>query len=265
MHKKTKDDFKKKNTGNKKDISSAQSTQIIEEKDEIIGYSALEMKKIFLGDDFKFKGKVDLIQKKKVDKSPEKSGKRSVSKKKKTKNENKFNEKGERVIGNIEITAYLKRPREQIIKEDKNINNLASSISKMPNVNNNVDNNINNKSNQSPMKEFIIGQPPMFNNNIIKEDNSNENKEIHEQSENGEEKLMVDDGMEKIRTDINGDILILYLKINELKSSNDLYNPENSISNNILFFIIIPVPNYLVIIFLFDIKYSPIIKTQIQK
>ena len=233
LHKKTKDDFKKKNTGNKKDISSAQSTQIIEEKDEIIGYSALEMKKIFLGEDFKFKGKVDLIQKKKVDKSPEKSGKRSVSKKKKTKNENKFDEKGERVIGNIEITAYLKRPREQIIKEDKNINNLASSISKMPNVNNNVDNNINNKSNQSPMKEFIIGQPPMFNNNIIKEDNSNENKEINEQSENGEEKLMVDDGMEKIRTDINGDILILYLKINELKSSNDLYNPENSISNNL--------------------------------
>jgi hypothetical protein len=235
LHKKIKNDFKKKNTGAKKDISSAQSTQIIEEKDEIIGYSALEMKKIFLSDDFKFKGKVDLIQKKKGEsKSQEKTGKRSVSKNKKGKNENKFNEKGERVIGNIEVTSYLKRPREKLIKEDKNINNLASSISKMPNVNNNVDNNINNnnKSNQSPMKEFIIGQPPMLNN-IIKEDNNNDNKEMNEQSENGEEKLLIDDGMEKIRTDINGDILILYLKINELKSSNDLYNPENSISNNL--------------------------------
>ena len=89
------------------------------------------------------------------------------------------------------------------------------------------------------MKEFIIGQPPIYNNNINnniinEENNSNENDmKLNEKSENGEEKLMVDDGMEKIRTDINGDILILYLKINELKSSNDIYNPENSISNNL--------------------------------
>ena len=85
------------------------------------------------------------------------------------------------------------------------------------------------------MKEFIIGQPPIYNNNIINEENNlNENDmKLNEKSENGEEKLMVDDGMEKIRTDINGDILILYLKINELKSSNDIYNPENSISNNL--------------------------------
>ena len=40
------------------------------------------MKKIFLSDDFKFQGKVNLIQKKKTDKNPEK---KSVSKNKKAK------------------------------------------------------------------------------------------------------------------------------------------------------------------------------------
>ena len=248
LHKKvkTKNNAPKK----EKDISSAQSTQIIENKDTIIGYSTLEMNKIFLSDDYKFKGKINLLEKRKTDnkKGEKTSGKKSTSKNKKIiknekEKEKQFDEKGERIIGNIEVTAYLKRPRDQIIKEDKDINKLASSISKMPNLNNNVD----NKNNQSPMKEFIIGQPPMFNNNNInminKENDNINNNEIKEQSENGEEKLMmVDDGMEKIRTDINGDILILYLKINELKSSNDLYNlkssndlynPENSISNNI--------------------------------
>ena len=103
LHKKTKDDFKNSNNGRKKDISNAQNTQVIKETDEIIGYSTLEMKKIFLSDDFKFQGKVNLIQKKKTDKNPEK---KSVSKNKKAKvkaknTDNKFNEKGERVIGNI--------------------------------------------------------------------------------------------------------------------------------------------------------------------
>ena len=150
-----------------------------------------------------------------------------------------YNEKGERIIGNIELTAYLKRPRDKIFQEEnskfmssmnKIINNSNNNINKDNNNNNNI-NNIN--INQSPMKEFIIGQPAIYNNNIIDEENNINNNNIKEQSENGEEKLQVDDGMEKIRTDINGDILILYLKINELKSSNDLYNPENSINNNI--------------------------------
>ena len=215
------------------------------------------MSKIFLGDDFKFKGKINLLEKKKTDnkKSENNARKKSSSKNKKIKNEKekekKFDEKGERIIGNIEITAYLKRPRDKLFKEDSNINKLASSINQMPNVNNNniIDNK--NKNNQSPMKEFIIGQPPIYNNNNNNIIAQEKNNDIKEQSENGEEKLMVDDGMEKIRTDINeeklmvddgmekirtdinGDILILYLKINELKSSNDLYNPENSLSNNI--------------------------------
>ena len=235
LHKKTKDDFKT----NKKDISNAQNTQVIKETDEIIGYSTLEMKKIFLSDDVKFQGKVNLFQKRKTDnKSPKKksmSKNKNKNKQKNKINENKFDEKGERVIGNIEVTAFLKRPREKIIKEDNNIKQLESSIKNMPNqkVDNNKENT--NKINQSPNKEFIIGQPPfMSNNNILKEESNDNIKEINEQSENGEEKLMMnDDGMEKIRTDINGDILILYLRINELKSSNDLYNPENSISNNI--------------------------------
>jgi len=37
--------------------------------------------------------------------------------------------------------------------------------------------------------------------------------------------------IQKIQTDIDGDILILYLKINELKASNDTAGSLNSISN----------------------------------
>ena len=46
-----------------KDISNAQSTQIVQNKDTILGYCALEMQKIFLSDDFRFYGKIDLIEK----------------------------------------------------------------------------------------------------------------------------------------------------------------------------------------------------------
>ena len=239
LHKVTQENFRQKKDGKKKDISSAQSTEIIQNHDTILGYSSLEMNKIFLSDDFKFQGNINLVQKDLSNKKREKSsGKKSTSninKKNKNKSENQFDEKGERIIGNIEIAAYLKRPRDKIFKEDKKVNQLTNSINKMPNVNNDAENNnLNKNNNQSPMKEFIIGQPPVFNNNLINEENNNEDDvKLNEQSQNGEEKLMVDDGMEKIRTDINGDILILYLKINELKSSNDMYNPENSINNNI--------------------------------
>ena len=243
-----------------KDISNAQKTQIIENKDTIIGYCSLEMSKIFLSDDFRFYGKINLIEKnvnkddeknqkkkntKSNSKSKDKNKNKNLNKKEKENKENQYNEKGERIIGTIEVTAYLKPPRDALLKEENN--KLASSLNKLinnnninNNNNNNINNNINNnKINQSPMKEFIIGQPPIYNNNINnniinEENNLNENDmKLNEKSENGEEKLMVDDGMEKIRTDINGDILILYLKINELKSSNDIYNPENSISNNL--------------------------------
>jgi len=37
--------------------------------------------------------------------------------------------------------------------------------------------------------------------------------------------------MKQIQTDINGDILILYLKINELKASNVILNSQNFVTN----------------------------------
>ena len=242
-----------------KDISNAQSTQIVQNKDKIFGYCSLEMQKIFLSDDFRFYGKINLFEKdEKKEEGKNRNESAKKNQKKKTKNnskskdknnninmnkkDNQYNEKGERIIGNIEITAYLKRPRDNLLKEEND--KFASSLNKLinnNNINNDNNNNINNnKNNQSPMKEFIIGQPAVYNNinnnnNVLNEENNfNENEiKFNEKSENGEEKLNFDDGMEKIRTDINGDILILYLKINELKSSNDVYNPENSISNNI--------------------------------
>ena len=249
---------KKNNSKKDKDINENKNS-------DIIGYSSLELKKVFLSEDFKFTGKCNLVEKKKIN-SNKKNDKRSPGKrsssnlKNKTKdnekgkkdkaaiNEALYDEKGERVIGSIEITCYLKRPYSNILEEDEN--RMQSSINKLIKQNNNINennNNINinvdnNKINQSPMKEFIIGQPPMYNNKGNESNNNfynnnyneeNKNIKIEEKSQNGEDMLMADDDMEKIRTDINGDILVLYLRINELKSSNDIYNSENSIQNNI--------------------------------
>ena len=109
-----------------KDISNAQSTQIVQNKDKIFGYCSLEMQKIFLSDDFRFYGKINLFEKdekKEEGKNRNESAKKNQKKKTKTnskskdknnninmnKKDNQYNEKGERIIGNIEITAYLKR------------------------------------------------------------------------------------------------------------------------------------------------------------
>ena len=244
----------KKNNSAKKKVTNAPVTEADDNPSIIIGYTSLEMKHIFLSEDFKFIGKINLMEKMNPNKKNEKnSGKGSSSniknktkgkgkeKKDKIINEALYDEKGERVIGSIEISCYLKRPYSKMLEEDEK--KLSSSINKLIKQNNNENNNNNinienNKINQSPMKEFVIGQPPMYNNQKINEINNNFNgedlnKRIEEHSQNGEEKLMIDDGMEKIRTDINGDILILYLRINELKSSINIYNSENSIPSNI--------------------------------
>ena len=60
-----KGNFRKKQNGNKKNISSAQSTEVIQNSDYIIGYSTLEMNKIFLSEDFKYSSKIDIVEKKK--------------------------------------------------------------------------------------------------------------------------------------------------------------------------------------------------------
>jgi hypothetical protein len=61
-----KGNFRKKPNGNKKDISSAQSTEVIQNQDIIIGYSSVEMNKLFLSEDFKFSIKTNLVEKKKT-------------------------------------------------------------------------------------------------------------------------------------------------------------------------------------------------------
>ena len=62
-----------------KDISNAQSTQVIQTKDTILGYCSLEMHKIFLSDDFRFYGKINLIEKN-VNKDEEKNKKKKNTK-----------------------------------------------------------------------------------------------------------------------------------------------------------------------------------------
>ena len=112
LHKKV----KTKNTNapkKEKDISSAQSTQIIENKDTIIGYSSLEMSKIFLGDDFKFKGKINLLEKKKSDnkKSENNAKKKKVRVKiKKLKTKKKKKKKKNLMKKEKELSEILKLP-----------------------------------------------------------------------------------------------------------------------------------------------------------
>jgi len=68
-----------------KDISNAQKTQVIQTKDTILGYCSLEMQKIFLSDDFRFYGKINLIEKnvnKDAEKSPKKKNTKSKEKNK---------------------------------------------------------------------------------------------------------------------------------------------------------------------------------------
>jgi hypothetical protein len=154
----TKANFRQKKDGSKKNISSAQSTEVIQKDDSIFGYGSLEMNKIFLADDFRYSGKINLLEKKKEKDKNEKSGKKgmkSSKSKEKIKNENQFNEKGERIIGTLEAIAYLKKPRQMQIN-DKFTSSIDNLI-KNNDINKDNNNNIN-KINQSPMKEFIVGQ-----------------------------------------------------------------------------------------------------------
>ena len=252
LHKIIQENFRKR-LNKPKNISSAQSTEVIQNQDIIIGYSSLDMNKVFLSEDFKFSNKIKVVEKKKFvqnkksneknknDKNRSDKNRKGLSKDKeiKDKNEALYDEKGERVIGSLDITCMLKRPYQKLLKED---NKLMTSINNNSNnQNNNINSNINNiySNNQifsndlnnnikksSPMKEFIIGEPPLNknkNNNIFNDlNNSNYGDEDIKKNE---------EGIQKIQTDIDGDILILYLKINELKASNDTAGSLNSISN----------------------------------
>ena len=251
LHKVVQGNFRKKQNGSKKDISSAQSTEVIQNSDIIIGYSTLEMNKIFLSEDFKYSNKINVVEKKKIikNKKNEKNlndrNKRGTSKEKEKidKRVALYDQNGERVIGSLEITCYLKRPYQKILKDDyklvtsidnnQNNNNINNLINNNYNNNNQINtNNINNNRNIPSMNEFIIGQPAAYNqnnnnnNNIF---NNNNSKSVDYYDEGEDQKIEA--GTQKIKTDINGDILILYLKINELKASNDTLGSQNSLTN----------------------------------
>ena len=239
LHKIIQGNFRNKPNGYKKDISSAQSTEVIQNSDVIIGYSSLEMNKLFLSEDFKYSSKIKIVEKKKVvkNKKNEKNNdrnRRGISKEKemKEKKDLLYDEKGERIIGSLEITCILKRPYQKLLKEDLSVNKIVNNMNTNPNINNNnLNNNFNNqiinKNNPSSMMEFIVNPPPEYNNNK----NDNNFQKYGDYLNDDFEEKKVDDGMKKIQTDINGDILILYLKINELKASNDTLGSQNSIVN----------------------------------
>ena len=249
LHKILQGSFKKK-ANSKKDNSSAHSTLVVQNSDIIIGYSTLEMNKIFLSEDFKYSSKINVIEKtkninnKKTEKKNDKN-RRGLSKEKEVKDKKAvalYDEKGERVIGSLDITCILKRPYQNLFKEDNklgisnnskinsnqnNFNNDINNINNIYNNKNNLNNNI--KNNPSPIKEFVIGQSPAYdqvnNNNNISNNNINNSPKIDLDDGN------LPDGMKKIQTDIDGDILILYLKINELKASNDTLGSQGSINH----------------------------------
>ena len=161
---------------------------------------------------------------------------RGISKEKemKEKKDLLYDEKGERIIGSLEIACILKRPYQQLFKEDLSFNKIANNMNNNQNINinNNYNNQIINRNKPSSMMEFIVNPPPEYNNNSKNDNNNQNNFQKYDDylNDNFEEKK-VDDGMKKIQTDINGDILILYLKINELKASNDTLNSQNSVTN----------------------------------
>ena len=70
--------FRKKTNGSKKDISSAQSTEVIQNSDIIIGYCTLEMNKIFLSQDFKFSNKINILERKKIEKNKKNEKKKYI-------------------------------------------------------------------------------------------------------------------------------------------------------------------------------------------
>ena len=241
LHKIIQGNFRKKNNGAKKNISSAESTQVIQNSDIIIGYSTLEMNKIFLSEDFKFSGKINVIEKKKViqkknsKKNVANNGLNEKNKKGASKDKDKtdalYDEKGERIIGTLDITCYLKRPIKKIFKDEKEKNDkFINQINKNYinddnnfNVNNINNNNINNRRKPSQEREFIIGQPAAYNqhNNSITNNMNIDNLNIQENEFNEKnENIRNKEGLQEIQTDINGDILILYLKINDIKASN---------------------------------------------
>ena len=233
LHKIIQGNFRKKANGSKKDISSAQNTEVIQNSDIIIGYSSLEMNKIFLSEDLKYTNKINIFEKKKIakNKKVEKSGKKNEKNQKEKK---EYEEIGERIIGTLEISCILKRPYQKIFNEEEN--KLILSLDKnddkkkeeiVPKVE-----NISVKKSPVIKKEFIIDEPLIRQNEKI----NNEDKGIFEDNYYQEEEDIKNEGNQKIRTDINGDILILYLKVNELKvpfGNDNLIQNINNINEQI--------------------------------
>ena len=81
---------------------------------------------------------------KKNEKNKSDKNRKGLSKEKeiKDKNEPLYDEKGERIIGSLDITCMLKRPYKKLLKDN---NKLTTSINNNSNnQNNNINSNINN-------------------------------------------------------------------------------------------------------------------------
>ena len=187
------------------DSNGAKKKKVTNTEDIILGYGSLNFSQIFFGEELKFKGNINIITEVK-----EKEKKKQNGRKRKNSPSNKKEEVEKKNIATLNLTCALTKENEKLVEKNiKNQNDINVNLSQ-----NNITSNINN----TEMKEYVIG------NNINNFSNV-EGKNI------------------ELKTDLYDDILILFLKINELKITNtntssnnnvniqNLNNP-NSLSNN---------------------------------
>ena len=187
------------------DSNGAKKKKVTNTEDIILGYGSLNFSQIFFGEELKFKGNINIITEVK-----EKEKKKQNGRKRKNSPSNKKEEVEKKNIATLNLTCALTKENEKLVEKNiKNQNDINVNFSQ-----NNITSNINN----TEMKEYVIG------NNINNFSNV-EGKNI------------------ELKTDLYDDILILFLKINELKITNtntssnnnvniqNLNNP-NSLSNN---------------------------------
>ena len=172
--------------------NGAKKKKVSNTEDIILGYGSLNFSKIFFGEEFKFKGEIDIIS--------------EIKEKEKKQNGNKTkNSPQKKNIGTISLSIYLTRENENVNEKNKK----EQEESKINFIQNNISNNNNVNS-----KEYLIG------NNFSTNLDGNKNIEL--------------------KTDLYDDILILFLKITELKitnvsnNSNNLNIPNSQSNNNII-------------------------------
>ena len=161
--------------------------------DTIIGYCNIDLNNIFLAKEFKLKVDLDVIAKELVQKK---------------KNNNNYN--GRKIRGNS--------PKEEI--EYKNIGKLNIFFGLTKQGENLKDIQKKENENKNNLKEFIISN----NNN----NNNNNNENVISSNNN----INSNNNIQELKTDLYDDILILILKINDLKVTNNFYSNNNIISSS---------------------------------